>query len=301
VPTGIGNNETGYDLALLQQGNIDEDREELEEEEEPEEPPDELEMARELARDDWDLAKEAEEAPGPKEQKRKHRLGEDDSEGEKKPCKSVVNEKKPTGPCAGKSTPARPTTRKKATTGIERFADVAAREEETTQKALELKKMKFRGETDKAVAKLKAQAEIQMNKDKLRAEYAQKKLELEFKLEFQRAQMGMASAQRFSNFSGSQSAFGTYNNFSSNQGSNSFSSGAGWQTTPASSSESTPWSDWSSTQASGPYTSISALVSESPTMTSAQVQQPDENTATPLSRSFTQQLNAEDDDDDLYA
>ena len=99
-----------------------------------------------------------------------------------------VDEKKPTTPRAGKSIPAEPTVRKKARTGIDRFADIAACEEETTQKALELKKTKFQGETEKAVARVRVQAEIQMNKDKLQMEYAQKKLEYKFKLQLQAMQ-----------------------------------------------------------------------------------------------------------------
>jgi hypothetical protein len=100
----------------------------------------------------------------------------------------LLIKKKPTAPHAGKSTPAEPTVRKKARTGIEHFADITAREEEITQKALELKKTKFKGETEKAVAKVRAQAKIQINKDRLRMEYAQNKLELEYKLQLQAAQ-----------------------------------------------------------------------------------------------------------------
>jgi hypothetical protein len=70
---------------------------------------------------------------------------------------AAVDKKKPTAPRAGKLAPAEPALQKKARTGIEHFADIAAREEETTHKALELKRTKFRGETEKAVAKVRAQ------------------------------------------------------------------------------------------------------------------------------------------------
>ena len=128
--------------------------------------------------------------------KRKWSVNEQDNKSLIK--KLLVDEKKPTVPHAGKSAPAEPFVRKKARTGIEHFADIAAREEETTQKALELKQTKFKGETEKAVTKVRAQAEIQMNKDRLRMEYAQKKLELEFKFRLQ----AQAAQQPSSQFGG---------------------------------------------------------------------------------------------------
>jgi hypothetical protein len=235
---------------------------------------------------------------------------------------SAVDEKKPTAPRAGKSAPAEPTLRKKARTGIERFADVAAREEETTQKALELKRTKFRGETEKAVARVRAQAEIQMNKDKLRMEYAQKKLEYKFKLQLQAAQETQRPQMRgqcyypqtsysfqqpqpdpeFSSFSGrhqdhdiSQAgfSFSDYNSYSSQA-----SADSRWQPNMAS----------SSTRSQGSLSSVTGsfkfpLQVESPRQ-SASPYSGWEQTPGPMddkkseSLSFTEQLN--DDSEDLY-
>ena len=156
------------------------------------------------------------------------------------------------------------TAQKKARTGIDRFADIAAREEETTQKALELKKTKFKGETEKALARVRAQAEIQMNKDRLRMEYAQKKLEFDFKLQLQAVQAAQRPQMRgqsyptlqtfpghqFSPFSGHQNSSefsfqgNDYNSYSSQTPSQA--SGSRWESNIASSSSSTqaPYSGW---------------------------------------------------------
>ena len=209
VPTGIGNNDTGYDLDILLHGDSSETGGYLEESSGMS---DGIGMGLEVEDEDAEGENEDEVNEGdtaPKGNKRKHQ--DADVDGKKSAKRVVVDEKKPTAPRAGKSTPAEPSS-KKAKTGIERFADIAAREEETTQKALEVKRTKVQGKTDRAVAKVKAQAEIQMNKDKLRAEYAQKKLEFEFKLQ-------MAQQQQFSgspsSFSGHQDQSGfSFNNTS---------------------------------------------------------------------------------------
>jgi len=212
--------------------------------------------------------------------------------------KVVVDNKKPTAPCAGKSTPAEAPTRKKAKTGIDRFADIAAREEETTQKVLELKKTKFQGETEKAVARVRAQAEIQMNKDRLHAEYAQKKLEFDFKLwlqTVQQQQMGghshssstsiyPTSQQSFSTFSPSSHqdtsgfSFDNYNSYSSQASS-------GWQPNMASSS--TRGSSLSSSSFPGASQPTSAFSGWEPTLT--------EDPPNSESLSLTEQLN-----EDIY-
>jgi transcriptional regulator with GAF, ATPase, and Fis domain len=104
---------------------------------------------------------------------------------------------------AGKSTPAAPTASqralKKAKTGIERISAIAAKEEETTQKVLELKKLKAKGEYDKSLARIKAKADLKIEQMKIRAELAQKKMDLaqkkmdnDFQLELARMQMGHA-------------------------------------------------------------------------------------------------------------
>ncbi|KAF8225238.1 hypothetical protein L208DRAFT_1506819, partial [Tricholoma matsutake] len=104
-------------------------------------------------------------------------------------AKPVVSAKK-TAPQKGKSTPATATqsASKKSKTGAERMNAVSVKEEETTQKLLELKKTKVRAETEKQVAKLRAKADVKMQADKLKADIAVKKMELEYKLKM--AQLG---------------------------------------------------------------------------------------------------------------
>ncbi|KAF8815097.1 hypothetical protein BYT27DRAFT_7216816 [Phlegmacium glaucopus] len=65
---------------------------------------------------------------------------------------------------------------------------ITAKEEETTQKVLDLKKLKVKGETEKVLAKIKAKADLKMQQMKLRAELMQKKMDNEFRL--QMARMG---------------------------------------------------------------------------------------------------------------
>ena len=88
---------------------------------------------------------------------------------------------------AGKSTPAmaaattaNPRVSKKPKTGIEKINAIAAKEEETTQKVLDLKKLKVKGENEKELAKIKAKADLKMQQMKLRAELAQKKMDNKF-------------------------------------------------------------------------------------------------------------------------
>jgi len=91
-----------------------------------------------------------------------------------------VDEKKPMGPRPGKSTPA-PTQNKTSRTAIDKFSDIAAKEEETTQKVIELKRTKLKAHSDKEIAKVKSKAEVKMNQDRLRAHLAEKQMELEMK------------------------------------------------------------------------------------------------------------------------
>ena len=60
--------------------------------------------------------------------------------------------------------------------------------EETTQKVLDLKKLKVKGENNKLLARIKAKAELKMQQMKFWAELAQQKLDNDFWL--QMAQMG---------------------------------------------------------------------------------------------------------------
>lgn len=113
-------------------------------------------------------------------------------ESKKSEKKIKVDGRKPMAPWAGKSTPsaAASSTQKKSRTGIEKFSEIALKEEETMQKILELKKTEAKGVADKEIAKVKSKADVEMNRDKLKADLAlkklandleEKKLELEYK------------------------------------------------------------------------------------------------------------------------
>jgi hypothetical protein len=108
--------------------------------------------------------------------------------------KTIETKPPKTSARAGKSTPAAVTTTasqrasKKPKTAIEKINAITVKEEETTQKMLELKKLKVKGENDKVLARIKAKADVKIQQMKLRAELAQKKLDNEFRL--QMARMG---------------------------------------------------------------------------------------------------------------
>jgi hypothetical protein len=218
VPTGVGNNSTGYDVSILQKGTIsdhgdgdgrgseDEDKDGfgdeslgLEDEFDGQSEPnlmDEWANTRSGSEDeeaeDKDIAKPAsgreEGGEGHEEltavgEKRRQVGAEFD--GNKKKVKVDAVAKKPTAPRAGKSAPATTassSSQKKSRTGIEKLSEIAAKEEETTQKIIDLKKTKAEGAANKEITKVKSKADIEMNRDKLKADLASQKLELDFKL-----------------------------------------------------------------------------------------------------------------------
>ena len=108
-----------------------------------------------------------------------------------------TTETKKTSARSGKSAPAMTAATawasKKPKTGIEKINAITAKEEETTQKVLDLKKLKVKGENDKVLARIKAKVDLKMQGMKLRADLAQKKMDNEFRL--QMARMGHASAE----------------------------------------------------------------------------------------------------------
>ena len=104
-----------------------------------------------------------------------------DSAGIKWIKKIKVNVKKATAPRTGKSVPATSLSmQKKSRTGLEKFSDIAVKEEEMTQKIIELKKTKAQGVANKEIAKVKSKADVEMNRDKLKENLASKKLDLGF-------------------------------------------------------------------------------------------------------------------------
>jgi len=101
-----------------------------------------------------------------------------DSAGIKGIKKIKVNAKKATAPRTGKSVPATSLSmQKKSRTGLEKFSDIAVKEEETTQKIIELKKTKAQGVANKEIAKVKSN----LASKKLDLEFESKRLELEYK------------------------------------------------------------------------------------------------------------------------
>ena len=134
--------------------------------------------------------------------------------------KAMAEQKKPTAPRPGKSMPA-PTQKKTSKSAIDKFSEIAAKEEETTQKVIELKKTKLKASADREIAKVKSKAEIKMNQDRLRAELEMKKMEYEYQLKIAAAQPGGA----------------LFRGQSTNSSvSNSFTSGGHWNKAVASSS-----------------------------------------------------------------
>lgn len=114
-------------------------------------------------------------------------------------------------------------------TPIDRFGDVAIKEEETTQKQLELKKTKARGQSDERIAEIQAKANVKMQKDRLKAEYAQKKMDHEYHM----AQMAQAARSQAQNsvFGSDSFASSSSTQFPTSFGSSSYSSG--WPEAPS--------------------------------------------------------------------
>lgn len=116
---------------------------------------------------------------------------------------------------AGKSTPAAATATasqrasKKPKTGIEKINAITAKEEETTQKVLDLKKLKVKGENDKVLARIKVKAELKMQQMKLWAELAQQKLNNDFRLQMARMGHGYSEAGSSSMVHGNMAASGS--------------------------------------------------------------------------------------------
>ena len=82
-----------------------------------------------------------------------------------------------TAACNGKSVPVTQLAAKKAKTGISTLEAITMKEEETTQKVLDLKKTKAQGETKRELAKIHAKTQ----QYKLKAELVLKKLDMEAK------------------------------------------------------------------------------------------------------------------------
>jgi hypothetical protein len=120
---------------------------------------------------------------------------DDEDEGEDDELTLAIPKKRPAN-SIDKKTPARPGKSKPATLDskkakvIDRFADVAAAEEVTAQKTLELRKMRAHGE----VAKIRARADLQMQRERLKAET--RMLEKRQEHEYRMAQLNLRLPQQ---------------------------------------------------------------------------------------------------------
>ena len=106
----------------------------------------------------------------------------DDADTKKREKTDII---KKTGARPGKSNPARSDSKKAKL--IDRFSEVAAAEEQTTQRQLELKRKRVESQMEVTVAKINAQARIRLQKDKLRAEArreAKNRVPLEIRRQF---------------------------------------------------------------------------------------------------------------------
>jgi hypothetical protein len=216
VLVGVGNNSTPINISLLQKpeaiGFGDDDTSHLRESSKDFDTQSEPWTDGFLGPSDWDNGDEEvgnADAEGDVDDKGGSDAGGDDDaalvgkkrkgkgkvEGPKKHAK--LDEKKPTAPRPGKSTPApaAPTQKKTTKNAIDKFSEIAAKEEETTQKVIELKKTKLKASADREIAKVKSKAEIKMNQDRLRAELEMKKMEYEYRFKLATTQSGGASPQ----------------------------------------------------------------------------------------------------------
>ena len=216
VPVGVGNNSTPINVLLLQTGFGDSDishfcesSKDFDTQSEP------LTDGLLGPSDSWDDRDEEagivdaegdvdDEGPGGSEDGGEgddtrlvgtKRKGKGKAQAQKKHVE--VDEKKPTAPRPGKSMPV-PTQKRTSKSAIDKFSEIAAKEEETTQKVIELKKTKLKASADREIAKVKSKAEIKMNQDRLRAELEMKKMEYEYQLKIAATQPGGAPLQPFS-------------------------------------------------------------------------------------------------------
>jgi hypothetical protein len=204
VPVGLGNNETPIDLSILlpnkssenveafsdaadEGGEGDEDRvgtagKEREVQDVDAEAEWDASMAAGAAsntegsegvtNDEPDSDKEGEVLEVPAKHKSKNEVKEE-----------VKPEGKKTAAHPGTSTPAAKRDKKKAKTTAEKFSDIARMEEESVQKELELKAIRAKGGSSVKIAKIEAQAKLQMEKEKTKAALAAKKMEHTFQLQ----------------------------------------------------------------------------------------------------------------------
>jgi len=165
VPTGIGNNSSGYNVSLLlppiphshtsELGDTSSDGIQF----------DEVLAGTKKDSDDGDESKEGSGLDsGAGEEEEEAQIGGKCKANAFKEKKSAVSKK--TAAQSGKSIAATQPATKKPRMGVKNMNAVLVKEEETTQKLFELKKTKVKAETEKQVARVKAKVDVKMQADK---------------------------------------------------------------------------------------------------------------------------------------
>jgi hypothetical protein len=176
TPVGLGNSETTFDMSIFEAGyktDGDGSKPVTDEDEDADLDVDAADAADLLDADDED--------------------DEDISIPRKRPADSGNSAKKKPVQQARKAKASKPDIhRDKKLKPMDRFADIAAVEEATNQKSLDLKKL----QSQAAMARIKAKADIRIQRDKLRGEL--RMLEKKQEHDFRMAQLNLQITQRHS-------------------------------------------------------------------------------------------------------
>ncbi|KAJ7660895.1 hypothetical protein DFH06DRAFT_1400319 [Mycena polygramma] len=186
-PVGLGNNDTPIDIDLLLRAHTDDDTSSLAPDiDDTEDLPNQLTDGdlRSLTSDSDDDIATMPTLDGSLKRKPKGEKGTD------------APPKKKTKPQTGMSAPAAPVAAKKPTNAKDRFSATVIAEEETAQRALELRTAKNKAHKDVALAKINAEKEIRLAKEQgKRADKADKAALVRLRME-QEHQMRMAQMQQ---------------------------------------------------------------------------------------------------------
>ncbi|KAJ7101259.1 hypothetical protein B0H15DRAFT_796095 [Mycena belliarum] len=205
-PVGLGNNDTPIDIDLLLRTRTDDDTSSLA-------PDDTEDLPAQLVDSDVltiDSDSDDEIAATPTLEGALKRKIKPEGKGNSK----KTPPKKKTKPQTGMSAPAAAVAAKKPTNAKDRFSATVLAEEETAQRALELRTAKNKAHKDVALAKISAEKEIRLAKEESkRADKAEKAALVRLRME-QEHQMRMAQMQQGGPSSASFSNAGQSGNFS---------------------------------------------------------------------------------------
>lgn len=162
VPVGLGNSATGFDIDILQSTAASHD---------PDDPSVHSSITPATDLDDADMVSDEEPT------------STSPSLPPTETVKSESNPKKRTLPKTSNSAPApAPQPSKKSKGTHEKLAEIAAKEEETTQKLLDLKMQKLQGSNAISLANIEGKNQVRLQREKLQAEIFLRKQEQEFQL-----------------------------------------------------------------------------------------------------------------------